>query len=370
MSADYLTSVAERLLGLTPTIRPRLAARYEPMAAVDPIAFRPADDAPLATSAPAAARRAPGSLAAPAERVAAAGPADVGPARPELGMSPPPPHGGHGIPTVPIRVPPAATPPERLDTSLVGLSDSRERSRVDREPQAFSEVAEPVPVIVGDPPVVARPPVPARSPTSAVASPIDDSSRPAVGDDGVRPRRSRLGPQDPAAPASVARVEVAPTIHHRSIENGRPAVSATLEVPPAETVLPRGAPPVAHDRGRDPATPRATVVARADIVPASVVPGMPVPKPPSARPSVTVAATPVAAWRDAPPEGRRAAFLERHPTADPDQRAERDPPIHVTIGRIEIRAVPGASPAQRPARRSAAMGLEEYLRRKTQRRTP
>jgi hypothetical protein len=52
---------------------------------------------------------------------------------------------------------------------------------------------------------------------------------------------------------------------------------------------------------------------------------------------------------------------------EPPQRAVPDPEpvVHITIGRVEVRAAAEAAPAQRRSpKRSMALGLDEYLRRK------
>jgi len=59
----------------------------------------------------------------------------------------------------------------------------------------------------------------------------------------------------------------------------------------------------------------------------------------------------------------------RHKTmADsPALAAETEPSVHVTIGRIEVRATSESKQAGRPRSASPVMSLEEYLHRRTQR---
>jgi len=45
---------------------------------------------------------------------------------------------------------------------------------------------------------------------------------------------------------------------------------------------------------------------------------------------------------------------------------EPEPTVHVTIGRIEVRAVPNDPPPRRERKRSPQMTLEEYLRRRSE----
>jgi hypothetical protein len=51
----------------------------------------------------------------------------------------------------------------------------------------------------------------------------------------------------------------------------------------------------------------------------------------------------------------------------PALAAEPEPSVHVTIGRIEVRATSETKQASRPRAASAVMSLEEYLHRRTQR---
>jgi hypothetical protein len=46
------------------------------------------------------------------------------------------------------------------------------------------------------------------------------------------------------------------------------------------------------------------------------------------------------------------------------QQSPSTPTIHVTIGRIEIRATPPSAPPQRPRAAAPVMGLDEYLRQR------
>lgn len=60
---------------------------------------------------------------------------------------------------------------------------------------------------------------------------------------------------------------------------------------------------------------------------------------------------------------RVAPFVEP-PPARPEPAERAEPTVKVTIGRVELRATPPPAVPRRPRRRSAVMGLEEYLRRR------
>lgn len=48
----------------------------------------------------------------------------------------------------------------------------------------------------------------------------------------------------------------------------------------------------------------------------------------------------------------------------PDRAPEAEPVVHITIGRVEVRAAAESAPVPRSPRRRQALGLDEYLRRK------
>jgi hypothetical protein len=53
--------------------------------------------------------------------------------------------------------------------------------------------------------------------------------------------------------------------------------------------------------------------------------------------------------------------------ASPAMAGEADPVVHVTIGRIEVRATSEGKPSERPRAASPVMSLQEYLHRRAQR---
>jgi hypothetical protein len=58
---------------------------------------------------------------------------------------------------------------------------------------------------------------------------------------------------------------------------------------------------------------------------------------------------------------------EKAVSAWPALAAEPEPSVHVTIGRIEVRATSESKQVGRPRTASPVMSLEEYLHRRTQR---
>ncbi len=65
--------------------------------------------------------------------------------------------------------------------------------------------------------------------------------------------------------------------------------------------------------------------------------------------------------------GLSAPKREKAGIASPALAAEPEPSVHVTIGRIEVRATSESKPVGRPRAASPVMSLEEYLHRRTQR---
>jgi hypothetical protein len=62
-----------------------------------------------------------------------------------------------------------------------------------------------------------------------------------------------------------------------------------------------------------------------------------------------------------------ARMREKAGRASPVPATELEPSVHVTIGRIEVRATSESKQASRSRAASPVMSLEEYLRRRTQR---
>ena len=68
--------------------------------------------------------------------------------------------------------------------------------------------------------------------------------------------------------------------------------------------------------------------------------------------------------RTAPSQAQRSDQVAHHtlPPIATQPTATEPPTIHVTIGRIEVRATPPASPAKRSTPSSSALSLDDYLR--------
>ena len=94
---------------------------------------------------------------------------------------------------------------------------------------------------------------------------------------------------------------------------------------------------------------------------------------PLATPPVALRSTDVAALRPAEPRATSRGPAEPPSAASIDPARSRTPEavepeaIHVTIGRIDVRATPAVAPVSVPSRaRPAPMGLDEYLRRRNE----
>lgn len=79
--------------------------------------------------------------------------------------------------------------------------------------------------------------------------------------------------------------------------------------------------------------------------------------------------TPIERQSQAPPKGSQIVPALEIPAFKPQSRdpeiREQIPTIHVTIGRIEVKAVPPAAAPKRRASASPTMSLDEYLRRRS-----
>jgi hypothetical protein len=189
------------------------------------------------------------------------------------------------------------------------------------------------------PPPAPRPPVPTG--TTLSAPPV----QPAPLVEPV-PARQPAIPAHPAPPAHQPRPQeslITRTIHETTVarEPAQPAVQVRIAQPPPAPV-----PPVAPVR--------ATATAP--------VPGQPSPRPDSPAPAPAI--------QPRPPAPRVATQNPARPPA-PSQIARAsiqrpgspEPTIHVTIGRIEVRAMPPAVPASRsPRPNGPKLTLDSYLR--------
>jgi hypothetical protein len=78
---------------------------------------------------------------------------------------------------------------------------------------------------------------------------------------------------------------------------------------------------------------------------------------------------PPAAAREPVPVRSRVSIPSRRDQEIAERTNAPDPIIHVTIGRVEVRASTPAEPRQKPRPANGATGLEDYLRRRTGRGT-
>lgn len=107
-----------------------------------------------------------------------------------------------------------------------------------------------------------------------------------------------------------------------------------------------------------PPAPISLTTSTVAAVPVAVAPAAAVPAAPLAPTSELVRAFPVARSRP----GETPTLPARPPTAR-RQTEPAGPDVHISIGRVEIKAVPGPAPAPRPERpRRPVLGLDEYLK--------
>lgn len=218
-------------------------------------------------------------------------------------------------------------------------------------PRARFEGAEPIEEVAADPPPVphvigqaAAPPSPAAAPRriveSHVAPPVHRGIVEARRSDGT-PRETR---ESEAAPSGKRRDVSDGKAGERTIERERivaaaqPAIREVI----AERTAPSTPPPPAA------APPREVAIIERHSTEETLT---------------RVESTRIESRRI---ESTRIAERRRE-IAIPPRQAPPEPVIHVSIGRVEVRASPPAAPAQRPrAQRRTAMTIEEYAARRTE----
>jgi hypothetical protein len=144
-------------------------------------------------------------------------------------------------------------------------------------------------------------------------------------------------------------------------EPARPAAQAAHPAPAPFVATPRAAvQPV-----RSTAPVARAVEMRDDEAPPTAMPDVPaLPQrrpPPDAEPAAPRAVVPEILRRET---AARARAEQQHAQPAPQPQADQTPPaIHVTIGRVEVRAVtpPAARPAPQPKPVKPAMSLADYL---------
>jgi hypothetical protein len=259
---------------------------------------------------------------------------------------------------------PTEARPRVHDDEAVGGPDVMAGTAADGSPEAAPLAAAP------RPPAEPRPPA-APAPARLLAPPI--ARRPAVEGAAPAPRRrtgissptsrtAPAGPRTTAAPGPAAAAS-APEETTRAPEPTRAAREA-----PGPRAVGTGQPPrpaERADQGPIGDTPAPIAVPRSGEVVST--PSMVVQPGRSQMPQVDPADWPATAGRLDQRPRREAARRGAEP-AGLGGAAGAAPTIHVTIGRIEVRAA--AAPAARPERHSSRhepMGLEEYLRQRSQR---
>ncbi|HEX6288334.1 MAG TPA: hypothetical protein VFZ66_04045 [Herpetosiphonaceae bacterium] len=307
--ADFLTRLAERALGLAPTIQPVLPSLFAPGAPpIDSAAIETEIEAAVEQHAPRRPRPRRGVFATPDDEAADDEPAASSP-----------PVDRHSSPR-PQQSARAATIEPLAGTSQESALRPDERHRIGVEPAA-ERTAQALNIPLARTPAAAEPR--ATSPAASIERAADraihriepiDSAAP--GDDGPSTRVPLDAAQPPEAPRP------------------RPAEDRTPRVQPRQertTLLP--APPA------QPTTIRPAQRERAEGLP-------------------TVAPIIRETRERATTGGQSALSASEQPAAPPTQH------IHVSIGRIDVRAVtPTAPPAPRPSAPSAPkMSLDDYLR--------
>jgi hypothetical protein len=148
----------------------------------------------------------------------------------------------------------------------------------------------------------------------------------------------------------------------RDVPRGQPRDHRSAERPVGRSAARAAAPVAVPDGARVAAPERSRQSAAAPAAPAEPAGTERVLTAPESVPPAAPAAAPTAPPPFAPAVGPapRAAALARESRPEP-RAAERV--VHVTIGRIDVRAVPAPTP-ERPARAPAkpSVGLDEYLR--------
>ena len=328
--SDYLANLAARSLGLAEVIRPRPVGLFEPPNVTDrPVAGPNLFPAPLESQRAAEAPADPPRLSRPTTGPLPESSPDVESPRVPPAILPPPPMQAEPQNPTPVLKPAAtllsgARAPGQVEPSA---SDSPEPGRAaavqpkDPRPMPRPEPGLPVTAWTQEQlsPDLAQPALPrAQRP----AAPED--STPPLAPPLLMPKRVEAASRPPIAPVQMPVIlPEYPSVPARPVFTPGIAAEETAPRPPAlemHTVLrsPQPAPAVTPER----------IIARPHITPAQS-PG------PTPLPATADRAT-------SPPE----------------------PVVHVTIGRIEVRATPPPASAKREVQaRQPALGLDEYLQR-------
>jgi len=345
--SDYLTNLAHTLVHADTAVQPRRPARFEParrtlpaLSALAPVSVEPAqadDDAPTATAASDAAPAAAALPVHPPHRStpAAGNLAPVERQRPPVEAGPDP-----------------AAPPPAPPASAAPAEDVR---------RAGTQAA-------------ARPPprsTPVQSASSErSAAPARDEPRPGHAD--VEPRRPHIPPlANPAVDAVTARDSRSDDI---ASVPAPPSRAPARQLRRDRAAAPSRSPQPVRVEGSPPVQPvRATAAPQIPAVHGAAIRGIePVERPGDGQPtphtpaqsSPTSQPMPVRPAVHSPP--RVAAADTTGSWGAANAAAQSAPTIHVTIGRVEVRATtPAASPAPaKPVRRKPTVSLDAYLARR------
>lgn len=234
-------------------------------------------------------------------------------------------------------------------------------SRSGLETQDDETVAADTPLSTSAPRLPQRPPNPVSRSTAepiterwATPEAVSPTQRP------IAPAATRVPAAEPTvaaenAPAPLAaqpvpQIRIERRVLPSTVQRIETIVERQVEVPPPAARVPRQSHEERESLKHPPApaglAPSAASFARPERVPASPVPPAP------ARPST-------GRFAEAPLAPRRAA-----PSPPPPAAAERAeaPAIHISIGRIEIRATAPAAPPAAAKRAAPRLGLSDYLR--------
>ncbi len=288
--------------------------------------------------------------------------------------------------SVPVEV--ALLPEEPVETAPPHEGNERPRTRT-TPPQSYPELrheaspeaptpprpsrGEPIPLAAPRPlDLVPRPfrrPSPAQEPVAAEEAPpstqpqADDAPAPSAS----RSRVRRLAPSVPepaAAPPSAEQPTRTPAPPPGTPPRADPTPSASPVVArpePTERLQP-SLQPALH---RPSAAPPLFALAPPEAETAGLAPRLERPASPAESPSAIVPSSPKplrSPPEKGPGDGPRPVDARTEPPAVGEPI---EPVVHVTIGRVEVRAQGGGRPAP-PSRSHPALSLDEYLRRRTE----
>lgn len=344
--SDYLTNIAARSLDRAPAVQPRLALLFEPPLpdASEPSLQEPESLAASPTSSPSSIANL---------RDAAAHGADSPPTGSHYPVSP---HAGLVVPPPTSR---AFSPKDSPETA----APRRAAETQTPEPRASEEFQRrdlaPAPDDAPRDAHVSPPPPPPATPAARNSRPTDETNPTVI--DATRPAKRRpSGALDAGVVEPDAKVASGQTVG-RVFEDAAPRRVAERSSSSGDTLSP--SPPGTQQTSERASSsllvpaPHGTPSARDDVSPPNVS-----------------SVTRVAANATAPAESHARAESQRllrprvetYANDESSATHETAPTIHVSIGRIEVRAVtpptPSPAPSPAPTRPAPAMSLDEYLR--------